>query len=95
MLQVESLYMSRRFCLPLLRSDSTSARTLAITVGTDGAVDVESCVEACFDAGYPIAGLEFADQCCTLLFYWISEYVLISDEKFAAWNLIMEGRRLT
>lgn len=73
-------------------SDSTSARTLAITVGTDGGVDVESCTDACFNAGYPISGLEFADQCCMLHSYWMFLYALISVWKSAVSNLTMEAR---
>lgn len=74
-------------------SDSTGARTLAITMGTEGAVDVESCVDACFDAGYPIAGIEYADQCCTSRFFGMFLCVLISAGKSAVSNLIMEARR--
>ncbi|KAJ3556376.1 hypothetical protein NM688_g2060 [Phlebia brevispora] len=44
-------------------NDSTAARTLTFGANTDGAVDIESCTDACFNAGYPIAGAEFADQC--------------------------------
>ena len=42
----------------------------AISVGTTpvgGAANnsVESCTAACFAAGYPIAGVEYSDECCT------------------------------
>lgn len=46
-----------------MQSDSTAARTLTFGVNTDGAVDIGSCTDACFNAGYPLAGAEFADQC--------------------------------
>ena len=46
-------------------SDSTTARVLGTPIGTIGAVDTLTCTTACFDAGFPIAGTEFATQCCT------------------------------
>ena len=50
-------------------SDSVNARTLTVGVNTDGEVTIESCTDACFNAGYPLAGAEFADQCfCDLSF---------------------------
>ncbi|KAH9946755.1 hypothetical protein B0H21DRAFT_388973 [Amylocystis lapponica] len=44
-------------------SDSTTARTLTIGVGTTGDVTVEACTTACYDNGYPLAGVEYSTQC--------------------------------
>ncbi|KJA18927.1 copper radical oxidase [Hypholoma sublateritium FD-334 SS-4] len=38
-------------------------RSLPNGVATTGAVTIESCTAACFAAGFPIAGAEFATQC--------------------------------
>lgn len=45
-------------------SDSTATRTLGVGMGVAGQVDRESCTEACANAGYPLAGVEYAAECC-------------------------------
>ncbi|GJE95267.1 copper radical oxidase [Phanerochaete sordida] len=40
-----------------------ATRTLPNQVNTDGPTTIESCTTACFTAGYPLAGAEFATQC--------------------------------
>ena len=54
-------------CLRFANSDSNDARTLTEKTPVDGAYNnsVESCVGACGDAGYRLAGVEFAGECCT------------------------------
>ena len=44
-------------------SDTAAARTLNVPTQTDGSVSIETCTDACFNAGYPLAGTEFADEC--------------------------------
>ncbi|KAI0925387.1 hypothetical protein AcV7_005644 [Taiwanofungus camphoratus] len=49
-------------------NDSVNARTLAVSPAVQS-VSVETCTEACYNDGYPLAGLEYADQCfCGLEF---------------------------
>jgi hypothetical protein len=53
-------------CLPI--SDTVAARTLIVpTAPIGGAANnsAESCTAACFAAGYPLAGTEYSDECCT------------------------------
>ena len=48
-------------------SDSVGDRTLANEVATtngSSAMTVALCVEACQAAGFSLAGVEYADQCC-------------------------------
>ncbi len=55
-------------CLRFANSDSNDARTLTVKTQVDSGIfnnSVEGCVSACGDAGYPLAGVEFADECCT------------------------------
>lgn len=40
-----------------------NVRTLGFGVNTDGPNTIESCTEACFNAGYPLAGAEYSVQC--------------------------------
>ena len=47
----------------------------ALTVGTTvtgGSTknSVESCTAACFASGYPLAGVEYSDECCTLIYLY-------------------------
>lgn len=49
------------------RSDSVAARTLPNAVGVAGQVTIESCTAACLNAGFSLAGAEYAGQCCTYL----------------------------
>ncbi|KAI0764219.1 hypothetical protein BD413DRAFT_483077 [Trametes elegans] len=44
-------------------NDSVNARVLSVGVNVPGPFTVEGCTTACFDANYPLAGMEFADQC--------------------------------
>ena len=49
-------------------SDTVAARTLSVpTAPLGGAANnsAESCTAACFAAGYPLAGTEYSDECCT------------------------------
>ena len=57
-------------CLPRKRvnSDSNDARTLTepqAVVGGQYNNTVENCTEACKSSGYSLAGVEFAQECCT------------------------------
>jgi hypothetical protein len=46
-----------------------NTRTLPVQVNTAGPNTIESCTDACFNAGYPLAGAEFSTQCfCGLNF---------------------------
>lgn len=50
-------------------SDSTAARTLSFGITPATPNSIESCTDACFNAGYPLAGTEYADECyCGLTF---------------------------
>ena len=50
-------------------SDSTAERTLTVGVNPTGPNSIETCTAACFNAGYPLSGTEFADECyCGLSF---------------------------
>ncbi|KAJ7785161.1 galactose oxidase [Mycena maculata] len=44
-------------------SDNVDGRALPDGVNVEGQVTLESCTLACFSAGMPLAGAEFADQC--------------------------------
>ena len=46
-------------------SDSVNARVLSVGVNVPGNFTVEGCTQACFENNYPLAGMEFATQCCT------------------------------
>ena len=48
----------------LYSSDSVTARVLANGVNVVGQVSIETCTAACFSSGYPLAGAEYAGQCC-------------------------------
>lgn len=53
-------------------SDSTAARTLTVPTAVAGGASnnsVQSCANACFSSGYPLAGVEYSDECCT---YYLS-----------------------
>jgi hypothetical protein len=45
-------------------SDSVAARVLANNVNVNGQVSIETCTAACQNAGYSLAGAEYAGQCC-------------------------------
>lgn len=47
-------------------SDSVNARVLTLGVPVPGNFTVEGCTEACFNSNFPLAGMEFAEQCCQL-----------------------------
>jgi len=74
MLQVRppSFFVRKRitntyFCACPL-SDTPGARTLGVrTTPLGGASNnsVQSCTDACFASGYPLAGVEYSDECCT------------------------------
>ncbi|KIP07197.1 hypothetical protein PHLGIDRAFT_513029 [Phlebiopsis gigantea 11061_1 CR5-6] len=44
-------------------NDTGNPRTLGVGINTVGPNTIESCTDACFNAGYPLAGAEFATQC--------------------------------
>ncbi|KAJ7025972.1 galactose oxidase [Mycena alexandri] len=44
-------------------SDNVDGRALVDMPAVDGSVSLETCTAACFTAGMPFAGAEFADQC--------------------------------
>ncbi|KAI0315679.1 copper radical oxidase [Amylostereum chailletii] len=47
-------------------NDTTAARSLSVPVNVPGGtanVSVQTCTQACFDLGYPLAGMEFAQEC--------------------------------
>ncbi|KAH7906672.1 copper radical oxidase-like protein [Hygrophoropsis aurantiaca] len=44
-------------------SDSAATRALAYGTATTGGVTAESCTTACYNAGYPLAGMEYSTQC--------------------------------
>ena len=46
-------------------SDSVNARVLSVGINVPGNFTVEGCTDACFSNNYPLAGMEFATQCCT------------------------------
>lgn len=51
-------------------SDSVQARTLSVPTNPVGGASnnsVQSCTDACFAAGYPLAGMEYSDECCMCL----------------------------
>jgi WSC domain len=48
-------------------TDNVNARTLAnyiIVPGGQGATTIETCQAACKAAGYLLAGIEYANECC-------------------------------
>ena len=61
-------------CLTFANSDG-NPRVLSIgttPVGGAASNSVESCTAACSAAGYPLAGVEYSDECCMLIysFFW-------------------------
>ena len=49
-------------------SDNVGARTLSVPTAPIGGASnnsVESCTDACFAAGYTLAGVEYSAECCT------------------------------
>jgi glucan 1,3-beta-glucosidase len=52
-------------------TDSVSARSLPFTASVPGgpsAMTVELCESTCLAAGYKLAGVEYADECCKCFF---------------------------
>ncbi len=52
-------------------TDSVSARSLPFTASVPGgpsAMTVELCELTCLAAGYTLAGVEYADECCKCFF---------------------------
>ncbi len=56
-------------------SDSVNARTLQTGVGVTRPMTADACVAQCQSDNFPLAGLEFADQCCTF-------FLMLSRELF-------------
>jgi hypothetical protein len=54
-------FIANFFC-----SDTTAVRTLATGVGVQGSMTIEKCTDACYHAGFPLAGAEYARECCEL-----------------------------
>ena len=53
--------------IQIQRRDSTAARTLTTTMATPGGganLTVALCTSACQAAGYILAGVEYAGECC-------------------------------
>ncbi|TDL23466.1 copper radical oxidase [Rickenella mellea] len=44
-------------------NDTAAARTLTTGMAVTGKVSVQTCTTACFNAGFPLSGVEFADEC--------------------------------
>ena len=52
-------------------SDGTP-RVLSVGTTVNGGStnnSVESCTAACFASGFPLAGVEYSDECCTLIYF--------------------------
>jgi hypothetical protein len=66
-LHVRRLTSYKRVDLLIPASDIIEARTLSVSATVLGGASnnsVESCTEACFASGYPLAGVEYSNQCC-------------------------------
>lgn len=46
-------------------SDDVNAHALQTSVSLGSGNTVESCIAACSNAGYTVAGVEYGDECCT------------------------------
>ncbi|THH31673.1 hypothetical protein EUX98_g2514 [Antrodiella citrinella] len=44
-------------------NDTAAARTLSVGAAVTGNFSVETCTNTCFNLGYPLSGMEFADEC--------------------------------
>ncbi|KAH7925711.1 copper radical oxidase-like protein [Leucogyrophana mollusca] len=44
-------------------SDSAATRALPYGITVAGSVTAETCTSACYNAGYPLAGMEYSDEC--------------------------------
>ena len=44
-------------------TDNVTARTLSNAVNMNGANSIEACTTACYNAGFPYAGVEYANEC--------------------------------
>lgn len=64
MLQVSLLKSSMNPELSRICTSDSATRALPHGTGVTGSVTVESCTTACYNAGYPLAGMEYADECC-------------------------------
>jgi glucan 1,3-beta-glucosidase len=55
--------------------DNPTARTLGnyvIVPGGTGATTIDSCLAACKAAGYSLAGVEYANECCKFFFFLLN-----------------------
>jgi len=59
-------------------SDSVVTRVLGHGMNVVGQVSIETCTTACFNAGYTLAGAEYADECCEL-FYPLFSYASLNE----------------
>ena len=57
--------LSLSMSIDCLESDSVSSRTLERRVDVVGSMTVELCIPACQAESFTIAGLEYAQECCT------------------------------
>ena len=57
LLDVSSLCPLFEGYMLIQRSDSVDHRTLAVSLGIPGTV--QGCLDACFNAGYPLGGAEY------------------------------------
>lgn len=44
-------------------TDNVNARTLTVAVNMNGANTIEGCTVACFNSGFPYAGVEYSNEC--------------------------------
>ena len=76
-------------CVRFVNSDSETTRALPVKASVLGGQynnSVESCAESCRFLGYPLAGMEFAVECCTCR--------LFDDLSFPDQNWLQKGAAL-
>lgn len=54
---------TRRQLIHIHTSDG-NPRALSYGTAVTGSVSVETCTTACYNAGYPLAGMEYSAECC-------------------------------
>ena len=68
--------------VPAPISDNPATRTLTFGTAVNGGTantSVQSCTDACFSSGYPLAGVEYSQECCT---YYISLHFVAPVHSF-------------
>ena len=61
-------------------SDPVNPRALPIMGQVVGPTTVESCVAACNNQGYTIAGLEYGFQCCTSICRALARFLALCTD---------------